>query len=55
MENHAIETGKVVSFYKYPFDREILKVQLKIVKSFIRTVSDDRFETLHCVTKAVMK
>ena len=48
------ETKKVVSFYKDDFDSEILKVQLKTVKSIIRTVSDDRLETFHGVRKAMM-
>ena len=42
-----VETDYVVSFYKYYFDLEILKFQLKIVKSIIRTVSDNKFETFH--------
>ena len=49
------ETKKVVSFYKDDFDSEILNVQLKTVKSIIRTVSANRFETFHDVRKAVMK
>ena len=49
------ETGKVVSFYKEDFVSEVLKVQLKTVKSIIRTVSDDRFETFHHVRKSLMK
>ena len=53
MINHVIETEKVVRFYKDDFVDEILKVQLKTVKSIFMTVTDDRFERLHCVTKIV--
>ena len=50
------EIEKVVRFcfYKFDFESEILKVQLKTAKSIIRTASDDRFETFHDVRKAVM-